>query len=260
VSHVPATEGADVGGEVGVVDEGVGVHGEPHGVLVYREQVSQRVQVGDIGGDHLDSRVQSGRNVMLGLADEPTLQPADVLVQPLADGWRRVGKQQPEPWLPVTHPPQQGHPGRLQRGTTGGPVPLHKANEDHAPAGVAVGVDVDDRGRGEDCAVVGVDVVLVGEQPFDVGRRRQYPAGAGVHSVQDRKPAAWCGTGYRLRQACRAAATTPLTAFPCAAGGQAGVGLPGVEPCDDGGDGNGRDELGRHVTQTGSAMAPVRCL
>ena len=92
-----------MGGQVGVVDQGVRVDGKPDGVLIGRKQPGELAEIGHVGAD-LFSRLTDGRgDAMLSrLPDEPPLKAPEVLIEALADGGRRVGEQQPEAGLPAS--------------------------------------------------------------------------------------------------------------------------------------------------------------
>jgi hypothetical protein len=90
-------------GQVRVVDQGVRVDGEPDGILIGREQPGEFAEIGHVGAD-LFGRLTEGRGdaVLARLPDEPPLKAPEVLIEELADGGRRVGKQQPEAGLPAS--------------------------------------------------------------------------------------------------------------------------------------------------------------
>jgi len=67
--NVSAAERADMSREIGVVDQRVGVHGQPYGVLVRREHLRERAEIGDVAIDHLDNLLHRGRKVLPTLAD-----------------------------------------------------------------------------------------------------------------------------------------------------------------------------------------------
>jgi len=99
-----------MGSQVGVADQGVGVDGEPDGVLIGREQPGELAEIGHIGAD-LFGRLADGRGdaVLSRLPDEPPLKAPEVLIEALADGGRRVGEQHPEAGLPASDESQQRH-------------------------------------------------------------------------------------------------------------------------------------------------------
>jgi len=79
-------------GQVGVVDQGVGINGEPHGVLVGREQPGELAEISHVGADLFGCLIDGrGDAVLYCLPDEPSLKAAEVLIEALADGGRGMG-------------------------------------------------------------------------------------------------------------------------------------------------------------------------